>query len=164
MILHWNPAAWDKLYTCRRSLWDEGMKAFHWKVSFVLLTQPTAICHLLYQCKLQTFIGVASSKMVIGHDVFVRRVCRITRGILSTATAAVPFLRLVQQPDHKRRLTYDQYNSSLLGIVQEVRWEGLGEEGIGGIGLCDANWTTQGWEYFFAATRTLISILPCWAI
>ena len=106
------------------------MEAFHWKVSFVLLTQPTDICHLLYQCKLQTFIGVASSKMVIGHDVFVRRACRITRGILSTATAAVHFLRLVQQPDHKRRLTNDQYNPSLRGIVQEVRWEGLGEEGI----------------------------------
>ena len=106
------------------------MEAFHWKASFVLLTQPTDICHLLYQCKLQTFIGVASSKMVIGHDVFARRACRITRGILSTATAAVHFLRLVQQPDHKRRLTNDQYNPSLRGIVQEVRWEGLGEEGI----------------------------------
>ena len=89
------------------------MESFHWKVSFVLLTQPTAICHLLYQCKLQTFIGVASSKMVIGHDVFVRRACRITRGILSIATAAVHFLRLVQQPDHKRQLTYDhQYCQS----------------------------------------------------
>ena len=68
--------------------------------------------------------------MVIGHDVFVRRACRITRGILSTANAAVHVLYLVQQPDHKRRLTNDQYSPSLRGIVQEVKVRGFGRRGI----------------------------------